>query len=704
MTVALEDVRDADELNAESFEFHGLVAHVMERFQRAQVARMGDENRWLKAYRNYRGIYGSDVQFTETEKSQVFIKATKTKVLACYSQVCDVLFGGHRFPLGIEPTTLPEGVKEAVHVGPQAQPEPEEPEDEPDSFDVYGWDGDGKDIKPGATLKDLLGPLKDKLKDLDVKDGPGKTPSAITFEPALVAAKKMQKKIWDQLEESSANKHLRFAAFELAMLGSGAIKGPFTADKVYPRWTEDGTYDPIVKPKPKIEGVSIWNLYPDPDSINMDEAEWMIERHKLSRSQMRALKKRPYFRSTAIDTIIEGGYSYTKQWWEDSLRDGEYLQFPERFEVLEYWGVMGAELAEEAGLEIPEELEDLDEIQVNAWICAGQIIRLVMNPFTPTSLPYHIAPMENSAYGFFGIGVAENMEDTQTLMNGFMRLAVDNAVLSGNCIFEIDETYLAPGQDLKIYPGKVFRRNGGQAGQTLFSQKIQNVTAENLAMFDKARQIADEATGIPSYSHGTNLPGSGMTRTASGMSMLMGAAAGNIKAIVKNIDDYLLGPLGRALFAWNMQFDFDPECNGDLEVRALGTESLMKNEIRSQKLMTFMQVGSNPTLAPFIKFPYIVREIAESLELDADKATNNPDEAALQAMLMQSMGAQPIQQQMAGSVAPGVGGAPGAPAGANIGDPTGAGGGTMGIGGTPQPGQPGFAANNGAGVKPSQSQ
>ena len=40
-------------------------------------------------------------------------------------------------------------------------------------------------------------------------------------------------------------------------------------------------------------------------------------------------------------------------------------------------------------------------------------------------------------------------------------------------------------------------------------------------MFDKFRQLADEATGIPSYSHGATGVQS-TTRTASGMSMLMG--------------------------------------------------------------------------------------------------------------------------------------------------------------------------------------
>ena len=37
----------------------------------------------------------------------------------------------------------------------------------------------------------------------------------------MIAAKKMQKKIHDQLEESGAGKHLRNAAFEMALFGTG---------------------------------------------------------------------------------------------------------------------------------------------------------------------------------------------------------------------------------------------------------------------------------------------------------------------------------------------------------------------------------------------------------------------------------------------------------------------------------------------------
>ena len=45
--------------------------------QKAEDARYSDEQRWLKAYRNYRGIYGSDTAFSSKEKSRVFVKITK---------------------------------------------------------------------------------------------------------------------------------------------------------------------------------------------------------------------------------------------------------------------------------------------------------------------------------------------------------------------------------------------------------------------------------------------------------------------------------------------------------------------------------------------------------------------------------------------------------------------------------------------------
>ena len=511
----------------------------------------------------------------------------------------------------------------------------------------------------------------------------------------MVAAKKMEKKIHDQLEESGANKQLRSLAFEMALFGTGIMKGPFAIDKEYPSWTDEGEYDPIIKTVPSTSHVSIWNFYPDPDASNMDEAEYVIERHKMSRSQVRALKNRPFFDNDAIEVSLEMGETYSRKYWEDGMEDNSSSYRSERYEILEFWGYVDVDILEENGIKIPKSLNNLQQVNVNAWICNNSVIRLVLNPFKPVRIPYYAVPYELNPYSFFGVGIAENMDDTQTLMNGFMRMAIDNAALSGNLIIEVDETNLVPGQDMSVYPGKVFRRQGGAPGQALFGTKFPNVAGENMQLFDKARVLADESSGFPSFAHGqTGIQGVG--RTASGISMLMNAANGSIRSVVKNVDDYLIGPLGKAFYSFNMQFDFDETIKGDLEIKAQGTNSLMATEVRSQRLMQFLQVASNPVLAPFAKMDYIIREIAKAMDLDPEKITNSLQDAAVQAEILKKF-QQPAPVPMPQVPEEGGQGQPQPEvAGASPADTSGAGGGTIGTGIAPAPDEQGFTGNNAA--------
>ena len=682
----VEDKEDSE--NKTDTKVGTVIGFVQDKFYKAEKARYSDEQRWIKAYQNYRGIYGPDVQFTSTEKSRVFVKVTKTKVLAAYGQIVDVLFGSNKFPISINPSVLPDGVEESVNFETNQEIQKAAEKDFPDL----------NYLQPGETIIDLrerLSGLSKKLEPVQdkIEEGPGTTPTQATFHPAMVAAKKMEKKIHDQLEESNARKQLRIAAFETALFGTGIMKGPFAYDKEYPSWSEDGEYTPTIKTVPQTSSVSIWNFYPDPDANNMDEAEYVVERHKMSRSQMRGLKKRPFFRSNAIDTAISMGESYSKEWWEQVMEEADQETKAERYSVLEFWGYVDTDLLQEYDIEIPKELENQDQVSVNIWVCNGQVLRLVMNPFTPSILPYYAVPFEVNPYSFFGVGIAENMDDTQNLMNGFMRMSVDNAALSGNLLIEVDETNLVPGQDLSVYPGKVFRRQGGAPGQAIFGTKFPNVSNENMQMFDKARVLADESTGFPSFAHGqTGIQGVG--RTASGISMLMSAANGSIRNVVKNIDDYLLAPLGRAFFHFNMQFDYDDGVKGDLSVKAEGTESLMANEVRSQRLMQFLGVVQNPVLAPFAKMDYIIREIAKSMDLDPEKLTNSMGDAAIQAEILKKFQAEnPPPPPQVDPNAP----QQGAPAGVQVQDTTGSGGGQIGTGTAPIPGEQGFSANTGEG-------
>jgi hypothetical protein len=247
-----------------------------------------------------------------------------------------------------------------------------------------------------GSLQQDLEPVADK-----VEDKPGKTPSSIQLHPAEISAKKMEKKIHDQLEESHAKKHLRAAAFESALFGTGIMKGPFAVDKEYANWDEEGNYTPTFKTIPQTTSVSIWNFYPDPDASTMEEAEYVVERHKMSRSQLRALKNRPYFRENAIDNALRLGEDYRKEWWEHIMEDNSEEDKAERFEVLEFWGFVDRDIIEDQGVDIPKELKDADQLSVNIWVANGQVTTTCNESIYPCLYTLLCCTLRNESIQYF---------------------------------------------------------------------------------------------------------------------------------------------------------------------------------------------------------------------------------------------------------------------------------------------------------------
>ena len=671
----------------------GLVAHVKRKFTSAEEGKNEDESRWLKAYKNYRGIFDSTTQFRSSEKSKVFVKITKVKVLSAYGQIADILFANSKFPLSVESTPVPEGVAEFAHLQtPQSPP----------TQDPYGFNGDGRVLEPGAMEATqpnaFLGGLAEKFAGANLQEGAAKMGEP-QINPAQETARKMEKMIHDQLLDTSAVNVLRHSIFECALLGTGVIKGPFSYNKTVHQWMgtgEEKTYQPFDKEVPKIEAVSCWDFFPDPAATNIDDCEYVIQRHRLNREQLRDLINRPYFDEKAVLKALEIGPNYEEKYYEQTIHgvnDPTYVD--NRYEVYEYWGNCDAALCEEIGMSVPQGMTDLKSVQVNVWVCGNEVIRAVMNPFTPARIPYQSFPYELNPYQFFGIGVAENMEDAQLLMNGHIRMAIDNLALAGNLVFDIDETQLVPGQSMDIFPGKIFRRQSGVTGTAVNGIKFPNTAGENVQMYDKARQLADEETGIPSVVHGqTGVTGTG--RTAAGLSMIMSSAGLSIKTVIKNIDDYLLKPLGEAFFQWNMQFGSSPEIIGDLEIKPKGTSAVMQKEVRTQRLTTLLQTVSNPMLAPFIKIPNLMRELAIAQDIDPESLVNDMNEAAIFADMLRGLAnvqgtgpeAQPTGEQQNGMEGTG-----GLPAGANQPNVSGLGNGQIGVGNVPQSGETGFTGS-----------
>ena len=274
-------MQEEDKTKNGGYEAEGnpLVGLIRSKFQQAETSKVYDEKRWLKAYRNYRGVYGPEMAFRENEKSRVFVKITKTKVLASFGQIIEVLFSQGKFPLGVSPTSVPEDIAKRASLKPKEQ-------QEQTPRDPYGFNGDGAQIPPGATVSDLMKNLNQEYENVGFEEGPSYT-GGPQIEPAKMAAEAMEKLIHDQLEESKAITIMRHVFFEMALLGTGILKGPFTDLKEYNSFDtaedDSGNVASInikkIKTIPSIEAVSCWDFYPDPNATNINDCDYVIQRH-----------------------------------------------------------------------------------------------------------------------------------------------------------------------------------------------------------------------------------------------------------------------------------------------------------------------------------------------------------------------------------------------------------------------------------------
>ena len=125
-----------------------------------------------------------------------------------------------------------------------------------------------------------------------LQEGFSPDPQKFDLSPAQRAARRMEKLIHDQIEESHGSSEIRNALLESALLGTGIVKGPFNFNKKLNKWDtdEDGNrnYNPLEVRVPRIEFVSCWDFYPDPSATNIEECEYVVHRHKMNKSQLRS--------------------------------------------------------------------------------------------------------------------------------------------------------------------------------------------------------------------------------------------------------------------------------------------------------------------------------------------------------------------------------------------------------------------------------
>ena len=639
--VEVEEEEVSDGVQDQSIQSLG--SRLSARFQEYKDARKETENEWLKDLRQYNGQYEPEVLARLNEagaRSKVFVGLTRTKVMAAYSRIIDLLFQHGDIFFSLQPTPVADlDPVQAVKMRQQATQE----------------------IMMASQMMDpnmnqdlimaRMGELEEEFKELEQK-------------VAREAAETMTTEIMDQLIESNAEMKLKESILESCIFGAGAVKaGTVKIDTTQsyqkledPMTGEMGYALSIVeKATPEVESVSIFDLYPDPYCTSLEDCDGLFRRHVLTRRQFRELADLPQFDSSMIKYLLKVNRTgnHVEEDHERTRRRIAGIKDnteSNRFEVLEFWGTIDGYELKEHDIELPEDADLSDDFNACVWSCGGKVIKVMLNPVSGYKMPYFIFPYERTPHQFWGTGVPRMMRDSQGTMNAATRIWLDNLALSSGPMVEVNTDLLAAGEDpTDIHPWRVFLREGGDGSMPAvrWYQPVANANGLN-QIVEIFRRFADETTSLPSYTHGEQTQG--LNKTATGMSMLMGAANVALKSTIKNIDDFLMEPMITALFHWNMEFGTNEKAKGDLKVIARGSTALVQKEVQSQRLLQFLSLVSNPTDIGLVDRTQLIRDIAKSMDIDPDEIVKSEEQIALEQQ--QAIQAQMLEGASAGSPPP----------------------------------------------------
>ena len=619
-----EFVEDDIENEAQDIELANLGARLKTLYREYKDARRDIEDEWLMDLRQYNGQYEPDVIArldSQGARSKVFVGLTRTKVMAAYSRIVDLMFQASDTYFGIRPTPRPTiDPMKAMQMRQQAMQEVAAASGMPTA--------DGMNDLVTARMEELEPMFLDAEKQI-----------------AEEASKEMTIDILDQLTEANADQKIKSAIMEACIFGSGAIKsGTVSIDrsqsysKVVNEMGESGfTLSMIEKVVPDIESVSIFDLYPDPYCTNLRDCDGLFRRHILTKRQLRELKDLPGFDSEEIEEVIrtQRKGDHTEETHERTRREISGVNDQgesRRYEVLEYWGCIDGQDLQDYGVDLDEDTDLTQQFDSNVWLLSGKVIKIQLNPVMGYKIPYQIFPYERSPHQFWGTGVPKMMRDSQSTMNAATRIYLDNMALSSGPMLEVNSDLLAAGEDpTDIHPWRVFLREGGDGTMPAvrFFQPIANANGLT-SIIDIFRRFADETTSLPSYTHGEQTKS--LNKTATGISMLMGAANVALKSTIKNLDDFLVRPMVESLFHFNMQYGTNEKSKGDLKVIARGSTALIQKEVQSQRLLQFMSLLGSPQL---------LKQIAESMDIDPEAFMKSEEEINAEIQQQQAQ-----QQQM----------------------------------------------------------
>jgi len=585
-----------DSQGAENSEFlDGLSALIATKWEKAKRAKKPIQDQMLKNLRQKKGDYEAAklAAIKSMGGSEAFIKMTDTKCRSGKAWVKDVLFQPGMKPWSLEPTPVPELPPDMVQEIAAGMMQEQITEMVNQSL-MMGMPVDFNMIEQQMmSQQDSMKEAIDQAVKAKAKEN----------------AKKVMQKIDDQLTEGGWYRALDRMVDDVVDQKAGFLKGPIFRKlkkrKMIPK-VEGGisvTYEDVVSPM--YERRSPFDIYPAPDAIDVDDG-YLFDRLSLTRRILQGLRDLPGYKTEAIDAILEKTKMGPWNWLnldhvQDQLialgQDTSVTYEGDKIDCLEFWGVVDGQTLLDYGLEpslVPDPLLDYD---ICAWVIENYVIKCMLNYDPMGKKPFFKVSFVEEQDTFWGSCVPELIEDIQGACNAVVRSILNNTGVASGPQVEINKDRVPPGVSTVLWPLRVWETTESQMMSTAPALKVYNIplNADKLIpVYNHFSKLADDHCGIPSYEAGQAQAGGGAQSTASGLSMLMTAAARGIKAVIRSIDLEVIAPSIEFLFYWDLDNGMLDDMICDMNIEAKGSSSLIAREQQAVRINEFLQTTNNP--------------------------------------------------------------------------------------------------------------
>lgn len=405
-------------------------------------------------------------------------------------------------------------------------------------------------------------------------------------------AKRATEVITDWHIECQWHAEVRKVLEDAALLGTGVLKGPFPMVKTSYKYAADpatgqGQVKQLKEIKPVSKRIHPRNFWCDPSAgEDVQNGSYVWEFDQIGARALQRLKDDTAYIGENIDKVLKEGPNKA---YENNPQGAEKrVEIGENFPIWYFYGDIDRKTLEAAGIPA-EDFDDEGDVAIPAIITMvnDTVVLAAMSPLENGGFPYDVMPWQRRTGMIWGKGVARQMRTPQRQLNAAERADMDNGGLTSGPIWAIRDKWIKPidGQNT-LTPRKGFRMTedappNSKIGDAISFTNIQSNGPEQAARIQRAKQNAEDATGLPMLMQGQQ---GSAPDTVGGMTILNNNGSTVLRRIARTFDDYVTERHIRRYYFWLLENPGHDDAKGDFQIDARGSTALVERDLQNQSL------------------------------------------------------------------------------------------------------------------------